>query len=53
MNRRALLCRTHLHHLWRIYSTEDGNRYRACARCGKEHWSLGYGPLDRFIVPFG
>ncbi len=36
-----LLCRTHLHHHYRTVSTEDGARYRRCARCGKEDWHLG------------
>jgi hypothetical protein len=33
---RPLLCRLNLHHAWRTRSTEDGARYRRCARCGKD-----------------
>jgi hypothetical protein len=34
---RTLLCRTNMHHTWRTYSTEDGQRYQRCSRCGKDH----------------
>jgi len=36
-HRRTLLCRVNLHHTWRTYSTEDGERYQRCSRCGKDH----------------
>jgi hypothetical protein len=33
---RPLSCRLNLRHQWRRYFTEDGARYQACAKCGKE-----------------
>jgi len=41
MNRHTLMCRTNLHHVWRTNSTDDGNRYLCCARCGKDHPGSG------------
>jgi|tagenome__1003787_1003787.scaffolds.fasta_scaffold20961411_3 hypothetical protein len=41
-------CRVLRHHHYRVYSTGDGNRYRACAFCGHESPGIR-GP----IVPFG
>lgn len=32
--RRPVLCRLHLHHEWHTFTTEDGQRYRRCVRCG-------------------
>ena len=29
-------CRLNLHHPWETRTTEDGDRYQACARCDKE-----------------
>jgi hypothetical protein len=43
--RKPLLCRLNLHHSWVRRSTEDGNRYRLCARCGKED-TRSNGPMD-------
>jgi hypothetical protein len=34
--RKPVLCRFGIRHEWRTYSTEDGNRWQACARCGKD-----------------
>jgi hypothetical protein len=31
-----LTCRLNLRHAWRKRSTEDGNRWTECARCGKD-----------------
>jgi hypothetical protein len=31
---KPLLCRLHLHHVWRNETTDDGKRYRRCALCG-------------------
>jgi hypothetical protein len=31
-----LSCRLHLRHDWRTHHTEDGNRYIACKKCGKD-----------------
>jgi hypothetical protein len=31
-----LTCRWHLHHHWSWVSTEDGDRYERCTRCGKD-----------------
>jgi hypothetical protein len=30
-----------MHHVWETYSTEDGGRYLACVRCGKEYVNSG------------
>ncbi|MCY7401704.1 MAG: hypothetical protein LH477_12280 [Nocardioides sp.] len=43
-----LLYRLGVHHVWRTASTEDGRRYRRCARCGKDHPGTGNGPGDWF-----
>jgi hypothetical protein len=37
---RPLSCRLNLWHRWRRCFTEDGGRYIACARCGKEQPTL-------------
>ncbi len=34
--RTPLMCRLNLRHRWKVFSTEDGNRWKGCARCGKE-----------------
>lgn len=39
--KKPFLCRSHLHHVYRTVSTEDGARYRRCAKCGKEDWHSG------------
>ncbi len=39
-SRPPLACRLRLHHTWKTFSTEDGNRYQACARCRKERPDL-------------
>jgi hypothetical protein len=36
-----LLCRLNLRHHWRTETTEDGGRFRRCARCGKDNPRLG------------
>jgi hypothetical protein len=45
VQRRPILCRLNLHHTWVMRSTEDGGRYRQCARCGKDS-SKSNGPMD-------
>jgi hypothetical protein len=42
---KPLLCRLNLRHRWVTRSTEDGSRFRTCARCGKDD-SRRNGPLD-------
>jgi hypothetical protein len=39
--RRPLLCVLDLQHAWLTRSTEDGGRYRACRKCGKESNPFG------------
>jgi hypothetical protein len=39
--RRPWPCALNLRHRWYLEHTEDGHRYLACARCGKEHASSG------------
>jgi hypothetical protein len=44
---RFLSCRLGLRHRWTVQSTEDGERYQRCSRCGKDvyrsipHWISG------------
>lgn len=38
MPRKPLTCRLNLRHVWRTSATEDGTRYRQCARCGKDYY---------------
>jgi hypothetical protein len=33
---KSLLCRLNLHHEWHNEFTEDGGRYKRCARCGQD-----------------
>lgn len=51
--RRPILCRLHLHHTWRTRRTEDGGRYRQCAKCGKDQKPRGRGPGDWATVGGG
>ena len=44
-HRRGLGCLTNTHHIWKSYSTDDGGRYRACERCGKEYVNTGRTPM--------
>jgi hypothetical protein len=41
---KPLSCRLNLRHQWRSYVTEDGGRYRACAKCGKELPPMSFWP---------
>lgn len=43
--RKPLTCRLNLHHRWRWLSTEDGDRYEQCEKCGKDRSEkVGGGP---------
>jgi hypothetical protein len=33
---KPLTCRLNLHHRWRWCSTEDGDRFERCQKCGKD-----------------
>ena len=33
---KPLACRLNLHHRWRWLSTEDGDRFERCQKCGKD-----------------
>ncbi len=35
--KKPLLCRLNIHHVWRRHRTADGETYRECERCGKDH----------------
>jgi hypothetical protein len=37
----SLMCRLNLRHDWHVESTEDGQRYRRCRRCGKYYKDRG------------
>jgi len=40
-----LMCRLNLHHRWRWCSTEDGDRFERCEKCGKDRSEkVGGGP---------
>jgi hypothetical protein len=42
---KPLACRLNLHHRWRSLSTEDGDRYDRCEKCGKDYFEHhGGGP---------
>jgi hypothetical protein len=41
---RLVLCGLNLRHQWRWHSTEDGERYRQCFRCGKDDEERNKGP---------
>jgi hypothetical protein len=42
---KPLTCRLNLHHRWRWLSTEDGDRYEQCEKCGKDRSEkVGGGP---------
>jgi hypothetical protein len=41
---RLVLCGLNLHHQWRWHSTDDGQRYRQCFRCGKDDDERDQGP---------
>jgi hypothetical protein len=41
-----LLCRLGLKHHWHWESTEDGQRFERCARCGKDSNRAPRGPFD-------
>lgn len=43
---RSFGCATNLRHRWRWFSADDGFRFRACERCGKEHPRGRNGPGD-------
>jgi hypothetical protein len=38
VTRRPLTCLLLRWHRWQFVSTEDGNRYKICRKCGKEWW---------------
>jgi hypothetical protein len=43
--RKPLTCRLNLHHRWRWLSTEDGDRYEQCEKCGRDRSEkVGGGP---------
>ena len=47
-----VLCRLNLRHAWRVESTEDGQRFRRCLRCGKDDYKGGLGAGD-WAAPIG
>ena len=46
-----LACRMHLYHRWKVCTTDDGRRYLACAKCGKD--KEGSGDTIGYIAPGG
>lgn len=50
---RPLTCRLNVHHRWRWLSTEDGDRFERCEKCGKDRTEVvGGGSPDIKIIPF-
>ena len=47
MSTKSWRCRFGLHKFVFVWN-EDNQRYRRCARCGKDHAGSTSGPLDRF-----
>ena len=42
---KPLTCRLNLHHRWRWESTDDGDRFERCQKCGKDRSEeVGGGP---------
>ncbi len=42
---KPVTCRLNLHHRWRWMSTEDGDRFERCVKCGKDRSEdVGGGP---------
>ena len=39
--RRPVSCRTNTHHRWKTFSADDGGRYLACEKCGKDYVRAG------------
>jgi hypothetical protein len=52
---RLVLCGLNLQHEWRWHSTEDGQRYPQCFRCGKddEKRDRGPGSYGNGMIPLG
>jgi hypothetical protein len=47
---KPLTCRLNLRHRWRWQSTEDGNRFERCQKCGKDRSEeVGGGPHVNII----
>ena len=47
VKRKPLMCRLNLHHRYKAHRhPEGGYYYRRCSRCGKDHPSIGNGPMD-------
>ena len=46
-----LLCRLNVHHHWHAESTEDGQRYYRCSRCGKDGNYVSRGLFQSFRNP--
>jgi hypothetical protein len=40
---KPMTCRLNLHHRWRWLSTEDGDRFERCQKCGKDRLDSGPG----------
>jgi hypothetical protein len=38
--RRPLLCRTHVHHKWRLERNPEGETYLRCGRCGNDRYDV-------------
>jgi len=49
---KTLLCKMNLRHDWHIQTTDDGGRYRRCARCGK-YQEGGSGRNGNWAAPLG
>jgi len=50
---KTLLCKMNLRHDWHIQTTDDGGRYRRCARCGKYQEGGSGGRNGNWAAPLG
>ncbi|WP_167525102.1 hypothetical protein [[Micrococcus luteus] ATCC 49442] len=49
---KMLLCKKNVRHDWHVETTDDGGRYRQCARCGK-YQTGGSGRNGNWAAPLG
>jgi hypothetical protein len=47
-----LLCKMNVRHDWHVETTDDGGRYRRCARCSK-YQAGGNGTNGNWAAPVG
>lgn len=53
MQGKPLMCRLNVRHRWRWDSTEDGQRYEHCAKCGKDRADFPEDPSGGGLIGRG